>query len=182
MSKIIYILIGSIILIALLFCGLIWKFNGGFIHGMVVEAAVEDGEFKGFELSVVVPEKYQRVQAGEMLKFEVELKSIQIAGRQDIQLDYYIKKNEIIVTHRRELKAVETQASFLSSIKVPEETLSGVYNIEVKINEEKNSIATFYVTSSDIGQIKIYLLILITTIFVIGGLIVWELHRFTKKR
>lgn len=181
MSKIKFILVGSIILTMLLCCGLIWTLNKGSIHGMVIEEAIENRELEGLELSVVVPEKYQRVQAGEMLQFEVTLKNIQKAGRHDIQLDYYIKKNEIIITHRRELKAVETQASFLSSIKVPEEILPGIYNIEVEINEEKSSLATFYVKSSDIGQIRIYLISLIITIIVVGILISWELHRLVKK-
>jgi len=181
MSKIKYILIVSIILTVLFYCGLVWSFTES-ISGAATEEAVSNGEeFNGIELSVIVPEKYQRLQAGEMLQFEVELKNIPLAGRQDIQLDYYIKKNDIIISHRRELKAVETQASFLSSIKVPEETLPGIYDIEVKINEEKSSMDTFYVTSSDIRQIRIYFIILITSILVIGALIFWELHRLVKK-
>lgn len=180
-SKIIFILVLGLIFAVLLLFVIVWEFTGDSIHGIVTGEAIEKGELEGLELSVIVPEKYQRVQAGEMLQFEVELKNIKKAGRHDIQLDYYIKKNEIIITHRRELKAVETQASFLSSIKVPEETLPGIYNIEVKINEEESAIATFYVKSSDIGQIRTYLIILITLIFVIGGVIVWELHRLTGK-
>ena len=181
MLKIKYIIIGSIILAMLLCCGLIWKLNEVPIHGLVTGEAIDNRELEGLELSVFVPEKYQRVQAGEMLQFEVELKNIQETGRHDIQLDYYIKKNEIRITHRRELKAVETQASFLSSIKVPEETLPGIYNIEVEINEEESSLATFYVKSSDMGQIRTYLIILIITIVIVGGLISWELHRLVKK-
>ncbi len=181
MSKINYILIGSIILTMLFYCGLVWSLTEESISGTATGKAVNSGELEGLELSVVVPEKYQRVQAGEMLQFEVKLKNIQKTGRHDIQLDYYIKKNDIIITHRRELKAVETQASFLSSIKVPEETLPGIYNIEVEINEKESSLATFYVKSSDIGQIRTYLIILIITIIIIGALISWELHRLVKK-
>jgi len=179
-SKIKYILVSSIILIMLLCCGLIWKLNRDSIPG-ITGKVIENRELEGLELSVEVPEKYQRVQAGEMLQFEVTLKNIQKAGRQDIQLDYYIKKNEITIVHRRELKAVETQASFLSSIKVPEETLPGIYNIEVEINEEKSSLATFYVKSSDIRQIRTYLIILVIAIIIVGTLISWELHRLVKK-
>ncbi len=182
MSNIKYIVIGSIILAMFLCCGLIWSLTEESISGAATEESVSNGEeFNWIELSVIVPEKYQRLQAGEMLQFEVELKNIQEAGRHDIQLDYYVKKNEIIITHRRELKAVETQASFLSSIKVPEETLPGIYNIEVEINEEESSLATFYVKSSDMGQIRTYLIILIITIIIVGVLISWELHRLVKK-
>lgn len=182
MSKIIFILVLGLVLIVSSSFVVVWKFTGDSMHGMATGEAIENGELQGLELSINVPEKYQRVQAGEMLQFEVELKNIEKVGRHDIQLDYYIKKNEITITHRRELKAVETQASFLSSIKVPEETLPGIYNIEVEINEEESSIATFYVQSSDIGQIRTYLIILIISIFIIGGIIAWELHRLVGKK
>jgi len=134
-------------------------------------------ELEGLELSVTVPEKYQKVQAGEMLQFQVALKNIQKAGRYDISLDYYIKKNEIVINHRREVKAIETQASFLSSIIVPEETLPGVYYIEAIVNEKETALATFYVKSSELGQVRNYLIILIIAIIVVGSLIFWELHR-----
>lgn len=187
MAKALTILVLGIILVALLTFSVVWKMTGQAVSGKMVSgattgAAITDGELEGLELSVIVPEKYQKVQAGEMLQFQVSLKNIQKAGRHDIQLDYYIKKNEIIITRRRELKAVETQASFLGSIKVPEETLPGIYNIEVGINEEESALATFYVKSSEFGQIKMYLIILIIAIVVVGGMISFELYRLTNKK
>lgn len=182
MAKIIFILVWGVVIISLLSFAILWKLTGDSISGLATTGEViNTGELEGLELSVIVPEKYQNVQAGEMLQFQVSLKNIQTSGRHDIQLDYYVKKNDIIITSRRELKAVETQASFLSSIKIPEETLPGIYNIEIQINEEENSIATFYVKSSDLGQIRTYLIILIVAIIVVGGLISWELHRLVKK-
>lgn len=181
-SKIIFILVFGLVFVALFSFIVFWNFTGDSIHAIVTGEAIEEGELEGLELSVIVPEKYQRVQAGEMLQFQISIKNIQKAGRHDIQLDYYIKKNEITITHRRELKAVETQASFLASIKAPEETLPGIYNIEVKINEEENSIATFYVKSSEVGQIRMYLIILIVAIILVGGMISWQLHKLAKKK
>ncbi len=182
MAKAINILVVGIVVISLLSFTAIWKITGKSISGTVTGNAIESGDLQGLELSVFVPEKYQNVQAGEMLQFQISLKNIQKLGRHDIQLDYYIKKNEITISNRRELKAVETQASFLASIKVPEETLPGIYNIEVQINEEESAIATFYVKSSDIGQIRTYLIVLIIAILVVGGLISWQLNKLTKKR
>jgi len=134
------------------------------------------------EVSLSIPDKYQKVQAGERLFFEVQLKNIENAGRHDISLDYILKKNDVIITSRRELKAVETQASFLASIKVPEETISGIYDIEVKINDEFVSQSSFFVKSSELAQVKIYLLLLTITIIIIGILIFWELHKLNKRR
>ncbi len=188
MARALNILVLGIVVVALLSFIVIWqleiesKMTGESISGFVTGRAIESGNLEGLEVSVFVPEKYQRVQAGEMLQFQTSLKNIQKSGRHDIQLDYYIKKNEITITHSRELKAVETQASFLASIKVPEETLPGIYNIEVQINEEESSLATFYVKSSDVGQIRTYLIILIIAIVLVGGMITWQLHRLTKKK
>ena len=135
-----------------------------------------------FELSVTIPDKYQEIQAGETLQFQIAIKNIEKAGRNDIQLDYRIKKGSIILSSRRELKAVETQASFLSSIKVPEETPSGIYTIEVIVNEKEEVSTNFNVKSSEMAQIKMYLIILIGAIVIVGGLIFWELHRLAGKK
>jgi hypothetical protein len=78
-----------ITMLALILINLPSSFNPRKITG---RATSEESSLFGLELSVTVPEKYQRVQAGEMLQFQIELKNIQKAGRHDIQLDYYIKK------------------------------------------------------------------------------------------
>jgi len=182
MIKSIYVILAGIILILLFNFSFSSNMTGEVISNKITGEIISGGELGGLELSVVVPEKYQNVRAGEMLQFKIELKNIEKAGRYDVQLDYYIKKNDITMAHRRELKAIETQASFLSSIKVPEETLPGLYNIEVQINEEESSIATFYVKSSEVGQIRMYLILLIIAIIVVGGMISWQLHKLTKRR
>jgi hypothetical protein len=148
-----------------------------FLSGNVIAAALEGGT-----LSVSIPENHEKVQAGEMLQFKLEIENIQKAGRHDIQLDYYIKKNDIVINHRRELKAVETQASFLSSIKVPEETLPGIYDIEVGIDDEILGMDTFYVKSSDERSTLTYLKIIAFSIIIIGAVVIWELYRLSAKR
>lgn len=182
MIKSIYVILAGIILILLFNFGFSYNITGEVISNKITGEIISGGELGGLELSVVVPEKYQNIRAGEMLQFKIELKNIEKAGRHDVQLDYYIKKNDITLAHRRELKAIETQASFLSSIKVPEETLPGLYNIEVQINEEESSIEVFYVKSSEVAQIRTYLILLIVAIIVVGGMISWQLHKLTKRR
>lgn len=177
------ILILGITILALFSSSIIWKITNNVVSDNAFTGkAIESGELKGLELSVVIPEKYQRVKAGESLQFQVSMKNIQTTGRHDIQLDYFIKKNEITVSDRRELKAVETQASFLSSITVPEETLPGIYDIEVQINEQESASVTFHVIGNELGQIKTYLIILIVAIVVVGILISWQLHKLANKK
>ena len=132
------------------------------------------------EVSVNIREKYQNVQAGETLHFYVVIKNIEKAGRHDIALEYFVKKNDITIASSKELKAVETQTSFLSSIKIPEEMLPGLYNLEIVVNEKESSSATFYITSSESSQIKLYLLLILIAILVVGVIISWEIYKFTK--
>ncbi len=156
--------------------------KGRIIFSVFIAILLTSQFISAFELSVTIPDKYQEIQAGETLQFQIAIKNIEKSGRHDIQLDYQLKKGSIILNSRRELKAVETQASFLSSIKVPKETPAGIYTIEVIVNEKEEVSTNFNVKSSEMAQIKIYLIILIITIIIIGGLISWELHRLANKR
>jgi len=156
--------------------------KGKIIFSVFIVILLTSQFISAFELSVTIPDKYQEIRAGETLQFQIAIKNIEKAGRHDIKLDYQLKKGSIILNSRRELKAVETQASFLSSIKVPEETPAGVYTIEVIVNEKEEVSTNFNVKSSEMAQIKIYLIILIGAIVIVGGFISWELHRLASKR
>ena len=163
------------------------KFNdystSGIISGMAVNETTDiEVDYSGLELSVEVPGKYQDVNPGETLQFQITIKNLEKSGRHDIQLDYYIKKNEVVLANRREIKAIETQASILSSIEVPEGLLPGRYDIVVEINEEKRALDTFYVRSSELTQIKIYIVILTIAILVVGVLISFELRKLGKRK
>ena len=46
------------------------------------------------EVSVSIPEGYKEVKAGETLYFNIELLSPEILGKQDVNLEYQIKKGE----------------------------------------------------------------------------------------
>ena len=147
------------------------------------DTTVDEGEdYSGLELSVVVPGKYKDVSPGDTLQFQIVLKNLDKSGRYDIHLDYYIKKNDVILENRREVKAIETQASFLSSIEVPDTILPGRYNIVVGIDGEKEAIDTFYIKSSELNQIKIYLIILTVAILIVGVLISFELRKLGKRK
>lgn len=135
---------------------------------------------KSLDISVSIPEKYQEIIAGDTLNFQIQLENPLQAGREDIILEYSIKKNDILVNYKKELKAIETQASFLSTIQVPEETLPGIYDLVVEVNSNNSATSLFHVKSSEIGQIKTYLIILISAIIVIGVLISFELYKLRK--
>lgn len=135
---------------------------------------------QALDVSITIPDKYQTVTAGDTLNFQIQIENIAEAGRKDISLEYYIKKGDIIINYKKEIKAVETQASFLSTIQVPEETLPGVYDLVVNINSNKTATSMFRVKSSEIGQIRNYLILLTAAVFIVGILITWELHKLRR--
>ncbi len=129
-------------------------------------------------LSVVVhiPEKYTNVNAGERLYFEIEIKYPENPSRKDLRLNYEILKDDKIIAQSKVLKAVETQASFMDFIIIPENSKTGLYIIKVKIADYKNLSeeveASFYVNSKDSSQIKLYFFILLGVVILVGILVV----------
>ena len=97
------------------------------------------------EVSVDISEKYQEVQAGERVYFQIELKDKEAIGRHDISLEYEIKYEDEVIAFSKELKAIETQASFVESIRIPENAESGMHSVVVTVDYTDSATASFYV-------------------------------------
>jgi len=128
-------------------------------------------------LSVVVhvPEKYTDVRAGERFYFEIEIKYPENPSRKDLRLNYEILKGEEIIAQSKVLKAVETQASFIDFIVIPESAEKGLHTIKVKISDygglSEEVEASFHVLGGG-GQIKTYFFILLGAVLFVGILVV----------
>jgi len=128
-------------------------------------------------LSVVVhvPEKYTDVQAGERFYFEIEVKFPENPSRQDLRLNYEILDEEgNLIAQSKVLKAIETQASFIDFIVIPEVAKSGLHVIKVGITDYTDLSevveASFHVTSGG-GKIQLYFFILLGTVLFVGILV-----------
>lgn len=137
-------------------------------------------------VNVNVPEKYTDVQAGERFYFEVSVKYPENPQRKDLRLEYEILDEEgELVAQSKVLKAVETQASFIDYIVIPESTENGIYFISVKIldyeelSEEVSS--TFYVVGGKENQLKIYFIILLSAVLIVGAFVVVSIRGLKKK-
>ncbi len=136
-------------------------------------------------LSVVVhvPEKYTDVNAGERFYFEIEVKYPENPSRKDLRLNYEILKDNKIIAESQVLKAVETQASFMDFIVIPESAKSGLHIIKVKISDyeglSEEVSASFQVIKSG-SEIKTYFFILLGAVVVVGFLVVWQIFRLRK--
>jgi len=131
------------------------------------------------DLSIVVnvPEKYTDVIAGERFYFEIEIKYPENPSRKDLRLNYEILTQDgEIIAQSKVLKAVETQASFMDFIVIPESADSGLHIIKVKISDyeilSEEVEASFQVIPGGGGQIKMYFFILLGAVIVVAGLVV----------
>jgi hypothetical protein len=133
--------------------------------------------------SVHVPEKYTDVLAGERFYFEVEIKYPENISRKDLRLEYDIKKAGEIISQSKFLKAVETQASFMDYVVIPESAEAGLYEIVVKISDyqalSEETSTSFNVKSKD-NSLFYYFLVLLGAIGVFGVFVVIEIRKLSK--
>jgi len=136
-------------------------------------------------LTVHVPEKYTDVSPGDRFYFEIEVKYPENPKRKDLRMEYEIRTpDDELIAQSKALKAVETQASFIDFIIIPESASTGLYLINVKVkdyellSEEVGS--SFQVVRKRSDDIKIYFFVLLGAVLFIGGLITVQLTRRKK--
>jgi len=133
---------------------------------------------------VHVPEKYTNVSAGDRFYFELDIQYPENPSREDLHLEYDITKNGETIAQSQVLKAVETQASFMDYVVIPDSAESGLYNINIKISDyaklNESTSASFNVVGKD-NQLLYYFLALVGVIIAFGIFIMIEIKRLTKK-
>ncbi len=133
---------------------------------------------------VHVPEKYTDVVAGERFYFEIEIKYPENPSRKDLRLEYEIKKDNKVIAQSKVLKAIETQASFMDFIVIPENAKPGLHIINVRVSDytalSEEVSASFQVVGSGAGQVKTYFLIVLGAVGVVGFLVLIQL--MTRRR
>lgn len=137
-------------------------------------------------LVIHVPEKYTTVLPGERFYFEIEVKYPENPVRKDLRLEYEIKTAEgKIIAQSKVLKAIETQASFMDFIVIPENAKEGLHTINIKVedyeslNEEVG--ASFQVIGEKNDQLMIYIVIILGVILLVALLVIVQLIILKKK-
>jgi hypothetical protein len=138
-------------------------------------------------IAIDIPEKYSEVQAGEKVYFQTEVKWPENDGRKDLRIEYSIKNSEgTEIAYLKVLKAVETQASFMDSISIPESTPGGNYKIYVNFNDYKDLshevAASFVIKNKTADPLQRYMLIGFGILVVITLVIVIELFVLIEKK
>lgn len=130
---------------------------------------------RALSVEVYVPEKYTVVEAGERFYFEIDIKYPENQKRKDLRMIYQIKKDNELVAESKFLKAVETQASFMDFIVMPENSVKGLHVINVVVSDYENLreevSATFHVIKSKQKEIQTYFFIILGAVLFIGILI-----------
>jgi hypothetical protein len=136
-------------------------------------------------LVVHVPEKYTDVIAGERFYFEIEVKYPENPSRKDLRLEYEILTEDgDLVSQAKALKAVETQASFIDFIVIPESADGGLHIINVKVKDyeslSEEVSSSFHVKSAGADNITLYLIIILGVVILVGILVIVNIM-MTKK-
>lgn len=133
-------------------------------------------------INIHIPERYTDVSAGERVYFEVDIKFPENPSRRDLQLFYEIEHDGEVVAQAQFLKAIETQASFIDYIVLPESASTGLHTIRANIQDyqelDEEVSATFFVTARP--SIVVYFYILLGAIASVGVLVVWQMIRISK--
>jgi len=133
-------------------------------------------------LNVDVPDKYSKINAGERFFFILVIKYPENPARIDLRLNYEIRNEKgELVAQSKVLKAIQTQASFIDSIVLPDNLDSGLYTIDILINdygELKEKVgSSFQVTSKISDKITIYFYIIMLSMGFLTILVIYDLFK-----
>lgn len=133
-------------------------------------------------LTVDIPEKYNQVSAGERFFFTLAVKYPENPTRIDLRLNYEIRNQAgELVAQTKVLKAVETQASFIDSIVIPENVEGGFHTIDVLVNDygdiNEKVGTSFQITSKAKDKTDTYLLIIAIAIVLLFILVLYDINR-----
>ncbi|MDD5731601.1 MAG: hypothetical protein PHU42_01805 [Patescibacteria group bacterium] len=118
--------------------------------------------------TISIPAQYSTVKAGTPVYFETDIKWPENTTRQDLKIEYSVKDSAgTEIAYSKVLKAIETQASFMDSIAIPEVTKPGLYKLYATISDYKDLnqdvAASFNVTSAGSN--------IMTYLFIIAGIL-----------
>jgi len=134
-----------------------------------------------------IPEKYSEVYTGDKVYFETEVKWPENTQRKDLRIEYTIKDKEgNTISYLKVLKAIETQASFMDSISIPESTKPGTYTIFLSVKDydklNQEVAASFNIVNKPADLYKLYFFVAFGVICLMAILMVIELFMLIQKK
>ena len=137
-----------------------------------------------FSLTTRSGDQSTELKAGDRLYFDVEIKWPENDRRQDLRVEYQILSDGEVIASEKVLRAVETQASFLDYIVVPQNALEGIKELNVLIETYDQSLsekisATFYVAATE-NKLLVYFIILAAAIGLVVLLVIVQIAMIMK--
>ncbi|MCK4997089.1 hypothetical protein KAS08_02190 [Candidatus Pacearchaeota archaeon] len=155
-----------------------------FILGIIFFSLVNLSSVYAISITANIPEKYQEVYPGERLYFEIAVKYPENPTRVDLRLNYIIEKDGEVVTRSKALKAVETQASFLDYIIIPEGSPSSFHDLKIEVRDygdlEEDVSTGFKLAEKGLDRIAKYFFITIGGMVFLGILVMVDIFRRKK--
>ncbi|MCX6746808.1 MAG: VCBS repeat-containing protein [Candidatus Pacearchaeota archaeon] len=134
-----------------------------------------------FDVKVSMQEGYKEVLAGNEVTAKIEVLNVNNIGQVDVTVDYYLSDkntsdNKTVLSFGSDVLAVEAVASFVRSLRVPNETKPGTYFFDVDIsykNFTTSSSAEFRVENiKAIGTGIVGISLVVIVIFVVFVLLI----------
>jgi len=130
-----------------------------------------------------ISDQSTEVIGGDRLYFEIEIKYPENPRRKDLRIEYQIFEKGEVIASEKVLRAVETQASFLDYIVVPQSTKSGLKELNVIITDYEDlhqEVSASFKVLKGRNQTEIYFYILLGAIFLVAILVIMQIRSLKK--
>ena len=130
-------------------------------------------------LSAYISDQSTEVSPGDRLYFDVEIKYPENPARRDLRLTYEILEDGKSIANEKVLGAVETQASFLDYIVVPQSIKGGAHELKVTVedyNALHQEVSASFKVIKGIDQVTVYFFILLGAVVLVGGLVLAQIR------
>jgi len=95
-----------------------------------------------FDVKVEIPKEFLRVKPGGNLLAQITIFNLVKTGLVNVSIDYTIKDIDgNIVFYTNDVLAIEKYASFIKTLKLPENIKYGDYALYIKVNYDKKTVS-----------------------------------------
>ncbi len=140
---------------------------------------------EALSIAVRISDQSTDVASGDRLYFEVEIKYPENARRKDLRVEYQVLEDGEVIASEKVLRAVETQASFLDYVVVPQDAKVGKHDINVVVSDyedlQKEVSASFNIIKGS-DRLLIYFLILLLSVALVGLLVTLQIRAVSRGR
>jgi len=131
---------------------------------------------QAINLEIVIPDSYKKTVKGNKIYFTINLLNLGANQRFDVTLKYDLlnKNNEILATNSKTV-AIETQASIVGNLDIPDKLSQGEYLLRATVfypEGESKAETTIYIKEKEDINPFYYLIIFFVALVLLGLIII----------